>query len=273
MISQYLNTALLVVAILCAVFFGVGVAMGRASERGSRTDSAAVVVCVLLFLALIGGTWPLAQKNGSLITITAVCFALALDFGLLGGLLAGRQLRSNKSVWNVSTFLSLLLIAGLLGYAHTRFQKVEAAVQEIGIDTTATKDDPVADKDCPENLKSIYQAFERYVEDTGGLPAAKWLDDEELTSKILKNEWEHCPSVSNRKDDKYGYAFNIALAGKKVKSLKEIPDAANTPLLYDSTSLAKSAADKAESLPKPGRHNGTNNILYCDGTVKAVAPK
>ena len=63
--------------------------------------------------------------------------------------------------------------------------------------------------------------------------------------------------------------------GRKLngKTLKDMPDAAKTPLLYDSTDLAKNAHDSLTSLPKPGRHGGKNNILFCDGHIESVAPK
>ena len=33
--------------------------------------------------------------------------------------------------------------------------------------------------------------------------ADKWMDNEEIAAKIQKDEWLHCPEVSNRKDDKF----------------------------------------------------------------------
>jgi prepilin-type processing-associated H-X9-DG protein len=101
------------------------------------------------------------------------------------------------------------------------------------------------------------------------------LDNEEIVSKVTKNEWLHCPAISNRQDDKFGYAFNAELSARPMngKPLKEMPNAATTPLLYDSTNLAKNAQDKTTSLPRPGRHSGRNNILYCDGHVAAVEPR
>jgi prepilin-type processing-associated H-X9-DG protein len=37
--------------------------------------------------------------------------------------------------------------------------------------------------------------------------------------------------------------------------------------------MAKNAHDPLTSLPRPGRHGGRDNILYCDGHIEAVAPK
>ena len=71
------------------------------------------------------------------------------------------------------------------------------------------------------------------------------MDQDDFKAAVQKDEWLHCPAVSNRHDDKYGYAYNDALVGRKLngKKLKEMPDAAKTPLLYDSTDLAKNAHD------------------------------
>ena len=146
----------------------------------------------------------------------------------------------------------------------------------IGLTGTRTKKvEPTENKECPENLKSLYLAFSLYVESNGSLPPAdKWMDNQELTSRIQKDEWLHCPEVSNRKDTKFGYAYNDAVAAKSLdgKKLAEMPDAARTPLLYDSDNLAKSAHDAFRSLPANGRHAGKNNVLYCDGHINAVRP-
>jgi prepilin-type processing-associated H-X9-DG protein len=52
-----------------------------------------------------------------------------------------------------------------------------------------------------------------------------------------------------------------------------MPDAAKTPLAFDSSTLTKNAHDPMTSLPKPGRHGGRNNILFCDGHIEMVEPK
>ena len=274
MISTYLNGTLAVVALLCAVLLAGGVRLGRRSQRGSVTDRNAVIASVALVAVFVGGTAPLAAKHGSLITTVAACFGLALAVSLLGGLMAGRRLQKELPIGGIPTFLTLLLVALLLGYARHEVKKVADALEQFGIgDNQTAKVDPVADKDCPENLKSLYLAFEKYAELKGSLPPANWLDDKDLTGNIVKEEWEHCPAVSNRHDAKFGYAFNASLAGMSLgtkEKLSQLPKASETPLLYDSTNLSKSASDKFTSLPKPGRHNGANNILYLDGTIKSV---
>ena len=274
MISTYLNGALIGIALLCGVALLAGIRFGRRSERGSKVDRYALAFSAAVIAIFVGGTAPLAAKNGSLITVVAACFGLALGVGLLGGLMTGRRMSKERTTWEgVPTFLTLLLIALLLGYARHSVKIVTDAAQELGLDNQTAKIDLVADKDCPENLRSLYLAFEKYAEQNGSLPRANWLDDTDLTGKIVKDEWEHCPAVSNRHDVKFGYAYNLSIAGMSLggkEKLKDLPKASETPLLYDSTNLAKSAADNFITLPKPGRHNGANNVLYLDGTIKAV---
>ena len=274
LISTYLNIALLIVAVLCGAALFAGMQLGRSSQRGAAIDRNAVIFSVALLVLFVGGTVPLAQKNGWLVTAIAFCFGAAIGVGLLGGLIGGRRMQKGQPVWGIPMFLTLLLIAVLLGWVNREVKIIAGAARELGLDSPQTaKIDPVADKDCPENLKSLYLAFEKYVEQDGSLPKANWLDDSDLTGKIVKDEWEHCPAVSNRHDDKFGYAYNVALAGMSLggkEKLKDLPKASETPLLYDSTHLAKNAADAVTSLPKPGRHNGANYILYLDGTIKSV---
>lgn len=273
MISTYLNIVLLVVAILCASMLAGGVRLGRRSQRGSVTDRNAVIASVAIVAIFVGGTAPLAAKNGSLITLVSTCFGLALGVSLLGGLMAGRSLQKEQQVLGVPIFLTLLMVALLLSAARREVKKVTDAAQALGLDNHAAKIDPVADKDCPENLKSLYLAFEKYAALKGSLPKANWLDNRDLTDYIVKDEWEHCPAVSNRHDDKFGYAYNSSIAGMSLggkEKLSDLPKASETPLLYDSTNLVKSATDNFTSLPKPGRHNGANNILYLDGAIKSV---
>ena len=109
--------------------------------------------------------------------------------------MAGRRLQKELPIWGVPSFLSLLLIALLLGYARHSVKEVADAAHTLGLDDpNKGKIDPVADKDCPENLKSLYLAFEKYAEQKGSLPPANWLDDKDLAGNIVKDEWEHCPA-------------------------------------------------------------------------------
>ena len=99
-----------------------------------------------------------------------------------------------------------------------QFTPVAAIYKEYFV---SRKYDPVADKSCTENLKSLYFAFGKYVEYNDGLPPAEtWQDQDDFKAAIQKDEWLHCPAVSNRHDAKFGYAFNAALSGRKLNGKK-----------------------------------------------------
>ena len=68
----------------------------------------------------------------------------------------------------------------------------------------------------------------------------------------------------------YGYAMNAALSSTKRSA---VTDPTATPLLFDSTILTKNAASGIDTLPKPGRHNGGNNVAYTDGHARRVAAR
>ncbi len=106
---------------------------------------------------------------------------------------------------------------------------------------------PETNKTCPENLKGLYYAFAQYAELNDSLPPAdKWEENTDFTSRVPQDAWLHCPVVSNGHDDKFGYAYNAALSGKKLnlngKPLNTFPNAAKTPLLYE---LDKSEQERA----------------------------
>jgi prepilin-type processing-associated H-X9-DG protein len=206
--------------------------------------------------------------------MVATYLTCALGAALLGGYGTGRK-RSKGLVTGVGLYVGVTVIVTALALTSmfVPLNQIGAIVKEYG---SAKKYDPKADKSCTENLQSLYIAFNKYVEYNDSLPPAEtWQDQDDFKGAIQKDEWLHCPEVSNRHDTKFGYAYNAALSGRRLggKKLNEMPDAAKTPLLYDSTDLAKNAHDGLTSLPRPGRHGGKNNILFCDGHIESVPPK
>lgn len=264
-----------ILRLMLAVTVGLALLLFLIGLRARKTKArrGLMVVAGTVTLILIGGAIPLVPKIGSLVLIEGMFLAVAFDLAILSGLVLGK-LQESVRLW-AGVLVALLVALDLFGFYRLNHGLVEAA-KEMGWDLSRKKYDPKADLDCPENLKKLYFAFSAYVDGNGSLPPVeKWMEDDELVSKVQKDEWLHCPAVSNRHDDKYGYAYNDAVAGRNLqgKKLSAMPNAATTPLLYDSTNLAKSAHDALTSLPKPGRHGGHNFILYCDGHVEAVVPK
>ncbi|MGC8669109.1 MAG: hypothetical protein ACP5VE_13420 [Chthonomonadales bacterium] len=122
---------------------------------------------------------------------------------------------------------------------------------------------------CPENLAQIYKAMQFYMDDWDGRlpPAERWMDC--IRDRVPRDEAFHCPALGPASGTRYGYSMNPALGGKAPAALH---GAATTPLIYDSVDLSANAHADFASLPKPGRHDGRDYVLYADGTVKAVSP-
>ncbi len=80
-------------------------------------------------------------------------------------------------------------------------------------------------------------------------PAAQWMD--RTFFYVDKERYLHCPAVSAPGEPSYGYAMNLKVEGA---ALSKIPDPDSMPMVYDSTNMARSAADALSTLPRPGRH-------------------
>ena len=280
-VDSILNIVRAICIGICAIAFVAGVVSGVKTQDINRSGKRLALVIVAIGLLLVGGTLPYAVPIfhgklviGPVISMLATYLTCALAAALLGGFGTGRK-RSKNLPGGVGVYVVVTGVVTALALASvfSLLNPIVALVKEYG---SLKKPELIVDKDCAENLKSIYLGFEKYVEYNDALPPAEtWEDQDDFKGAIQKDEWLHCPAVSNRHDTKFGYAYNAALAGRKLggKKLSEMPDAAKTPLLYDSTDLAKDAHDSLTSLPKPGRHGGKNNILFCDGHIESVAPK
>jgi len=134
---------------------------------------------------------------------------------------------------------------------------------------------------CLSNIQQVSRGMTMYAQDYDDrLPAAtNWMDGitpyaESAGAKdgsVLQ-----CPTVQAVNPKAYGYAYNSKLSGAR---LTKLTGAALTPIIYDSSNLAKNASDPQTSLPSPPRHRarrmrqggGRLNIMgYADGHAKAV---
>ena len=128
---------------------------------------------------------------------------------------------------------------------------------------------------CLHNLKRIGLAIGLYEERSDGrLPlAASWMD----ALVLLREDWTpsskdtnvlaSCPELwKDGKSAGFGYAMNRFLIGSP-KSDWQNPETIH--LVYDSTAIENNASEYLPSFPLPGRHGGTNEIVYLDGHVKA----
>lgn len=267
-------------AVVWGISFLIGTLVGKLARSMDRALIAAPAVVILLMVGMVLGLKYLDGRgiSGRLISVQVLALWMEVSLALLSGAItacAGKPRQRRPMIAaNVLAFLSLVAV----GVQLWNLKPVFDVLEELGILKQKDNYQPETNKDCPANLQSLYNAFEQYAELNDSLPAAEnWQDNGDLTSRIPQDEWMHCPVVSNRHDDKFGYAYNSTLGGKKLNlkgsPLKSLPNAATTPLLYDSTDLHKNAHDAFSSLPKPGRHSGRDNVLYLDGHVAAVKPK
>ncbi len=279
MIAQYVQIAVGVMAFFCFCLFLGGTSVGKKSAQGSVAERNLLIFGVLFSGLFLAAGVLLRSILGEATLILGVIFDVAICAAVVGGITAGRKAKRTGTLFGLQTFLTFLAIAILLGFVRSKGLELANAAKALGLEGSAgvQKDEPKDRQTCEENLKSLYTAFKFYVQDWDALPPAKdWMENPDLVSKVTKNSWLHCPSVSSGSDSKFGYAYNAEMAGKPLKlsgkPLNELPNAATTILLYDSGTLDKSASDNATSPPKPGRHDGKNFVLFADGTVKAVAP-
>jgi len=275
-IAGYFWAILIVLIVVAAGLFAAGFAVG--ARRENRGAGIGVGVAILVILAVfVGGAKAMESRVGTLIVYEGSWFASALNFALAGGYIAGKyRATADLSKRAVPVLCGAIAVFSIYLMGARLHQLVEV-LQTLGVGAARAKPTgPDTSLNCKESLNKIYLGFQHYADVNDALPpAAKWIDEEDLRGAVQADEWFHCPTVSDRKDDKYGYAYNDALAGRKLngKKLAEIPDAAKTPLVFDSSVLSKNAHDALTSLPRPGRHGGRNNILYCDGHIETVAPK
>lgn len=145
------------------------------------------------------------------------------------------------------------------------------ALRDMGKDDGGVK----AAEICADRLGKVAKALFLYAGDHDDRlpPAEHWVDASwtygsdkdpaEVTESIYR-----CPTISMRREDGFGYAFNLDLDSKP---LAEIVDRAGTPLVFDSKALFMNAAGPpVAAYPAPeGRHNGgtRTNIVYADGRV------
>ncbi len=272
-LELYFWTIVVIMCGLSAGLFGFGFALG--ARRANRAAGIRVGVIILLVtVVLCGGAKAIEAGIGPLVVYEAAWLASTLNFSLTGGYIAGKGRNGSGTRWGVAPILCIAIAIGSGFLMAARLHQLVDIVQQLGMGRAKAKPaGPDTSLNCKESLKRVYAGFSHYAEVNDALPpAAKWVEEEDLRGAVQADEWFHCPAVSDRKDDRYGYAYNDTLVGRRLngKKLAEMPGAATTPLVYDSSNLAKSAHDAATSLPRPGRHAGRNNILYCDGHIEAA---
>jgi prepilin-type processing-associated H-X9-DG protein len=118
---------------------------------------------------------------------------------------------------------------------------------------------------CVSNLKQLALAHLMYAQDYDVrlVGSANW--SEALSPYTRNPALLACPS---RPTSPYGYAYNSLLSGRQ---MAEMLRPAETSLLFDSNAGVVNAADAGQSLARPGRHQGGDNLAFVDGHVKWFA--
>jgi prepilin-type processing-associated H-X9-DG protein len=102
-------------------------------------------------------------------------------------------------------------------------------------------------------------------------PAGTWVD---ATSDYASRDGYYPdPSVENRKEDEYGFAFfePVSLVG-----LDTITKPEGVPLVFQSVLMGRNAHSDLRTLPRIPRSfrgkEGLNYVAFCDGHVKGFPP-
>ncbi|MES2465405.1 MAG: DUF1559 domain-containing protein [Armatimonadota bacterium] len=121
---------------------------------------------------------------------------------------------------------------------------------------------------CASNLKQISIQMLGYTQDYDDKfpPDARWMDSLEPFRGNSGELPYHCPSVTAASaPDIYGYAYNRNAAAKPNS---KTADPRVKMLVYDSSTLTRSASDPGTSRPTEGRHSKGSNVAFFDGHVK-----
>lgn len=133
---------------------------------------------------------------------------------------------------------------------------------------------------CLQNLRALANAQAMYsLDNMGSLPGDNWMD---ATLPYLKENVGAigCPVARDEKRDEYGFAMNESFVGQ---SMAIATSDAETPLLFDSTLLARNAIGPLSTLPNKGRHlqsdsdpeveTWRNNVAFANGSARATSTR
>ncbi len=156
---------------------------------------------------------------------------------------------SRPRFWVMLTVIGVLLFCGILTFFPVYgYPKTKARAGQ-----------------CMSNVKQNAVALQLYASDYNELLPDRdlWMD---AIVPYTKHEPFHCPDLMKAgRMDEYGYCVNASL-----KTLHNLPSPEVTPLVFESVNLARNASGGIDSLPKPGRHEGSNSVAFADGHAKKL---
>ena len=130
---------------------------------------------------------------------------------------------------------------------------------------------------CLQNLRALANAQAMYsLDNMGSLTGENWMD---ASLPYLKENVGAigCPVARDKKKDEYGFSMNEVFVGK---SMVTATADGETPLIFDSTLLAKNAVGPISTLPDRPRHlesdsdpdfdTWKNNVVFANGSSRAT---
>jgi len=121
---------------------------------------------------------------------------------------------------------------------------------------------------CLSNVKQMALGLLMYSGDYDSkMPKAdRWMDSIKEYAKF--EGIFHDPAMIE--PGEYGYAFRKSASGLNAD---KVPKQEDYAVIFDSRLLQRNAHSELWSLPKPGRHSGSNNIGFLDGHAKSIKDK
>ena len=161
--------------------------------------------------------------------------------------------------------LSVVVVGALYG-CNALLRPVIARYQ--GLNRTAK---------CASNMHFLVRSCSVYSEDYDGcFPLATgWMDH--IGPYATKPQWIRCPEVVERQPERVWLRAECGDRGAWTATVCRSPR--RRPVAYDSQRLERSAVDRLESLPKPGRHESRtqsgqslrgNLVGYADGRARFI---
>lgn len=153
--------------------------------------------------------------------------------------------------------LALVLLVACLPLAGMAFLKLGRAVHRQKLAGYTHR--------CRENLAQLGATARQYAADWDDRlpPSDTWADA--LSEQMGDRTAFACPADPTHAAT--SYALN---AGACAGGLGSILEPTMTPLLYDSDRRLWNARDPSPTLCNPPRHQGANNVLFADGSVRAI---
>lgn len=130
---------------------------------------------------------------------------------------------------------------------------------------------------CESRLGRLAAALALYLDHYDNLlpPAPTWCDAlEGFVPPSQRPFVFHCPKREGQKG--YGFAMNVYTWDEKHRSPRWHPEMYpqdKVVLLYETEQAKRNAIGKGDDIPKPGRHNGANLVLFANGSTMPLTPE